>query len=430
MAVKTKEPLLHIAKRDNVTPIKSLAIRALSVIGGILLMSIICSLISGKGIEVVIDALYNGAFGTERKTWITLRDTAILLIVALALIPAFKMKFWNLGGNGQIFVACIACVACMKFLNGVVDETLTIVIMLVSSVLIASLWGVIPAIFKAKFGTNESLFTLMLNYIAQFLVAFFVMDWSDSGSNTIKPMKFGRLPEIGGKDFAGSKYLLIILVAVALVVFMTLYLKKSKQGYELTVVGESQNTARYVGINVKKVVIRTMALSGAICGIAGFLLVGAVQYTMSETITNNMGFTAIIATWLGKCNPLTVVLTCFLIQFLSRGMVDVKSKLKFTDNSIADISVAIVYFVIIGAEFFITYAIKSPKIRAVVDKVWLPVKGFLTKIFAPVGAFLKKIFAPVVALVKTAYNNVKGWLASLVCKIKPNSKNTEEGGNK
>ena len=422
---KIKEPLFHIAKRDNLTPKKALWIRALSVVGGIFAMALFCTIISGKNPFTIISSLFNGAFGTERKIWILLQNTAVLLIVSLGLVPAFKMKFWNLGGNGQIFVACIASVACMRGLNGVVPEPLAIVIMIVAAIAAAAVWGVIPAIFKAKFGTNESLFTLMLNYIAQFLVAYFVLEWSDSGSNTLKPISFANLPVIGG-----NQYLLVVLVAVVLTVFMTLYLKKSKQGYELTVVGESQNTARYIGIDVKKVIVRTMLISGAICGVAGLMLAGAIEHTMSEHITSNMGFTAIITTWLGKCNPLTIVLTCFFVQFLSLGINStggVKTTLKFTDNSIADISVAIVYFIVIGAEFFITYAIKSPKVRAAWNKVWLPVKKVLAKVFGPVGAFLKKIFAPVKAFFVKVWNVIKNFFVGLVQKIKPNRQNKEGG---
>ena len=264
----------------------------------------------------------------------------------------------------------------------------------------------------------------MLNYIAQYFVAYFVLKWSDSGSGTILPKEFGRLPAIGD-----NKEVLIVIIAAVLTAIMTLYLKKSKQGYELTVVGESRNTARYVGINVKTVIIRTMLISGAICGIAGFLLVSGYQYTMSEQIANNMGFTAIIATWMGQCNPLSCIFTCFLIQFLSRGMVDVKKKLGFTSEAIADISVAIVYFVVIACEFFVAYAIKSPKIRAKVDKVWLPVKAFFAKTFGPAVNAVKKFFNPAINAVKQFICKVKNFFVELFTKKKINSENLEKGGN-
>lgn len=425
MATKVNEPLFHISKRSNVSTLKAIAIRTVAVVFGILLLCVLCSLVSGKkSASDVLSYLISGAFGTERKIWWLLRDTSILLIVSLALIPAFKMKFWNLGGNGQIFVSGLATVACMHLLEGVLPEPVVIVLMVLTAVLAGALFAVIPAIFKARYNTNESLFTLMLNYIAQYLIAFFVLQWSDSGSNTLRPIKFANLPVIG------NDYLLIILVAAALTVFMTLYLNKSKQGYELSVVGESQKTAKYIGINVKKVIIRTMIVSGAIMGICGLLIAGAIDHTISESMTKNMGFVAIITTWLAKCNPLMTVLTCFFVQFLTRGMVDVKTKLKFTNDSFADISIALVYFIVIGCEFFITYTIKSPRIKAWLNKVFgpvlRPVSRFLKKIFTPVIEFLKKIFAPVAGFFKSAWTKLNGAVKNLFNKAFKKEKATLE----
>ncbi|MGN0771407.1 MAG: hypothetical protein ACI4MI_02350, partial [Christensenellales bacterium] len=358
---KAKEPLFHISKRDNISFKKSLLIRVASVFFSLLLLCVVCSIVGGKGIDTVIGALFDGNFGSERKIWIMLKDTALLLGVSLALIPAFKMKFWNLGGNGQILIGCLMAVTCMQFFGGKIPDWAVWIIMTVLCIAGSAIWAVIPAIFKALFNTNESLFTLMLNYVAQFLVGYFVVTWSTSGSNVLSPYTQGVLPDIG------NQYLLTIIVIAVATVVMSIYLSKSKQGYELSVVGESQNTAKYVGINVKKVIIRTMAISGAMCGIVGLLLSGAIEHTMSESIAKNMGFTAIMATWLGHCNPITVILTSFLITFLSKGMVSVRMELNLTNDAISNVCIALVYFIIIASEFFITYKIKSPIFTKISD---------------------------------------------------------------
>lgn len=362
---KVREPLFHITKRDNITTKKSILVRVIAVFFSLLLLCVVCAIVGGKGIDVVLGALFDGAFGSERKIWILLQDTALLLGVSLALIPAFKMKFWNLGGNGQILIGCLMAVVCMKFFGGKIPDWSVWIIMTVLCVLGGAIWALIPAIFKAFFNTNESLFTLMLNYVAQFLVGYFVVTWSTSGSNVLTPFDQGTLPVLG------NQYLLTILVIVISTVVMTIYLGKSKQGYELSVVGESQNTAKYVGINVKKVIIRTMAISGAMCGIVGLLLSGAIEHTMSESIAKNMGFTAIMATWLAHCNPVMVILTSFLITFLNRGMVSVRMDLNLTSDAISNVCIALVYFIIIASEFFITYKVKSPifdKIATLIPK--------------------------------------------------------------
>ena len=362
---KVREPLFHITKRDNISTKKSILIRVIAVFFSLLLLCIVCAIVGGEGIDVVLGALFDGAFGSERKIWILLQDTALLLGVSLALIPAFKMKFWNLGGNGQILISCLMAVVCMKFFGGKIPDWSVWIIMAVLCILAGAVWALIPAVFKALFNTNESLFTLMLNYVAQFLVGYFVVTWSTSGSNVLTPFDQGNLPVLG------NQYVLTILVIAISTVVMTIYLSKSKQGYELSVVGESQNTAKYVGINVRKVIIRTMAISGAMCGIVGLLLAGAIEHTMSESIAKNMGFTAIMATWLGHCNPVMVILTSFLITFLNRGMVSVRMDLNLTSDAISNVCIALAYFIIIASEFFITYKVKSPifdKIAALLPK--------------------------------------------------------------
>lgn len=362
---KVREPLFHITKRDNITTKKSILIRVIAVFFSLLLLCVVCAIIGGEGIDVVLGALFDGNFGSERKFWIMLQDTALLLGVSLALIPAFKMKFWNLGGNGQILIGCLMAVVCMKFFGGKIPDWSIWIIMTLLCVLSGAIWALIPAVFKAFFNTNESLFTLMLNYVAQFLVGYFVVTWSTSGSNVLTPFDQGNLPVLG------NQYVLTVIVIALSTVVMSIYLSKSKQGYELSVVGESQNTAKYVGINVRKVIIRTMAISGAMCGIVGLLLAGAIEHTMSESIAKNMGFTAIMATWLGHCNPVMVILTSFLITFLNRGMVSVRMELNLTSDAIGNVCIALAYFIIIASEFFITYKVKSPifdKIAALIPK--------------------------------------------------------------
>ncbi len=346
-----KEPLFHIVKRDNLSPKKKVALYAGMILGGLLLGGIICSLFSSKNPFDFFVSLVSGSLGTGRRIWLLLQETALLLGVSLALVPAFKMKFWNLGGNGQILVGCLASVACMYYLGGKVADIVVVLLMFVAGMAAGAIWAVIPALFKAFFNTNESLFTLMMNYIASGLVATFITVWVKSGSGVLEPIPVGNIPELG------NRYLLPILIFFLLAVGMYIYLRYSKQGYEISVVGESQNTAKYIGINVKKVIIRTLLISGAIAGLVGVILGGAINHTVSTASANNMGFTAIMTAWLAAFNPLTMIASCFFIAFLTRGMVEVRKDFKFTNDAVANIVIGLVYFFVIAVSFFISYRV-------------------------------------------------------------------------
>lgn len=346
---KLKEPIIRIVKRDNITIPKVIIIYSAAIFIGLIFCGIICTLFSEKGLFDFFESLFNGAFGSDRKFWLLLQDTSLLLGTSIALLPAFKMKFWNLGGNGQILIGCLSAIACMFYLGGKVADSLIIPIMLFASVFSGALWAVIPAIFKAKFNTNESLFTLMMNYIAQGLVSFFITVWVKTGSGVLSPIPYGNIPEIG------NKYLLPIILFALITILMYIYLRYSKHGYEISVVGESINTAKYVGIKVNKVIIRTMILSGAIAGLVGFVLAGSINHTVSTASANNMGFTGIMATWLAAFNPLLIILTSFFITFISKGMMDVRKTFMFTNDAISNIVVGVIYFVVIVCSFFINY---------------------------------------------------------------------------
>ena len=360
MNEKKREPFFHIVKRDALPWYKSMGIRILAIVLALVLCAIVTTITTGINPIQVYESIFTGAFGSVRKTWITFQNIAILLLIALALTPAFKMKFWNIGGEGQVLIGGLAAAACMICLKDKMPNALVMVCMFVSSLAAGAIWGLIPALFKAKWNTNETLSTLMLNYIATQLVAFYTIVWEvPKGSGKIgiinQDSQIGWLPQL-----FGSKYLLSIVVAVIITLFMFVYLNYSKHGYEIAVVGESENTAKYVGIKVGKVIIRTMALSGAICGLVGLLLVGGINHTVTTTIAGGQGFTAVLVSWMSKFNPLTMVFSSFLIIFMDRGASEISTNFGL-NHSYADILTGIILFFIIGCEFFITYRLQFRK---------------------------------------------------------------------
>ena len=351
-----REPLLHISKRGAVKWYSAWLIRLAALVLAMLVCALVTTLTTGLNPLQIYATMWKGSFGSPRKIWVLSHDVAMLLCVSLAVTPAFRMKFWNIGAEGQTLAGCLAAASCMILLRNALPNWAIICCMVVASLLAGALWGLIPAFFKARWNTNETLFTLMMNYIATQLVAFFCVVWeSPKGSGQIgiinQQSELGWLPVIGGQ-----RYLLNILVVAFLCVAMYIYLNYSKHGYEISVVGESERTARYVGIKVDRIIIRTMVLSGAICGIAGLLLVGSTDHTLTTTLAGGNGFTAVMVSWLTKFNPIFMILTSLLITFLSRGANEI-SKAFSLNQSYADILTGIILFFIIGSEFFISYRV-------------------------------------------------------------------------
>ena len=316
--------------------------------------------LTGENPLQIYVTMFKGNFSSERRLWMLLQSIAMLLCVSLAVTPAFKMRFWNIGAEGQVLVGGLATAACMIMFGNKMPNWLLIIVMIVCSMLAGAIWALIPAIFKAKFNTNETLFTLMMNYVGIQLVSYFVILWENpKGSGHIgiinQSTQAGWLPTIGSQ-----KYMLNIIIVLAITVFMYIYLKYSKHGYELAVVGESENTARYIGVNVNKVIIRTMLLSGALCGVAGLLLVGGTDHTIATTTAGGRGFTAIMVSWLAKFNPIYMIATSFLLAFFERGASEISTIFNL-DQSFSDIISGIILFFIIGSEFFINYEIKFTK---------------------------------------------------------------------
>ena len=347
----------HLVKREPMVWYKNVFVRAIAIIASLIVSAVAITILTGKNPLEVYASMVSGAFGSSLRIWSLVQNVAILLCISLAVTPAFKMKFWNCGAEGQVLIGGLATTAVMMFLGDSLPYPALIVVMLIASMLAGIIWSVIPAFCKALWNTNETLFTLMMNYVAIQSVAFFLKYFVKSGSGVLAPMSEYGLPVLFGQS-----YLLNIIIVAVLTVLVYIYLKKTKHGYEISVVGESENTAKYIGINVRKVVIRTLIVSGALCGIAGLLLVGGTNHTISTTTVDGRGFTAIMVSWLGKFNPVYMVLTSFLIVFLQRGAGQVSTDFRLP-SAISDIVTGIILFFIIGCEFFLQYKILSAKNR-------------------------------------------------------------------
>ncbi len=349
------EPLIHIAKRDGMAWWKGWLVRIAAALLALAVSALFIYSLTKMNPIKVYGAMWNGAFGTSKRTWVTLRDTMMLLCIGVGLAPAFKMRFWNIGAEGQVLVGGCATAAVMIYCPGL-PTWVILLIGIVVSLIAGAVWGIIPAVFKARWNTNETLFTLMMNYIAIQLTCFLVAKWENPyGSNTVgiinQSTKAGWFPALFGQQY-GWNIVLVLAVTVA----MYLYLKYSKHGYEIAVVGQSENTARYAGISVKRVIVRTMALSGAVCGMAGFVAVAGASHTISTTTAGGRGFTAILVAWMAKFNTFVMILIALLLVFLEKGATQIASQFNLNDYA-SNVVMGIILFFLLGSEFFINYTV-------------------------------------------------------------------------
>lgn len=347
-----KEPFVRIVKRDGATMKNKIIARAAAIILALIVDAVFIYVVTGLNPFSVYGVMFQGTFGTKiRFSW-AMRDLVTLLCIAVALAPAFKMRFWNIGAEGQVLIGGLATALVMVYCGSSLPTPILFLVMVAASIVAGAVWGFVPAFFKAHWNTNETLFTLMMNYVATSIVACMTNIMRGQASSLGKlnmATQAGWFPQ-----FLGQRYNINILVVIIFTIAMFFYLKYSKHGYEIAVVGESENTARYAGINVKWVTVRTMIISGAVCGIAGFLIVAGKDQTISTSTAGGQGFTAIIVAWLAKFNTFYMALISFLLVFLSRGASEIASAYSLNDFA-ASIIEGIILFFILGSEFFINY---------------------------------------------------------------------------
>lgn len=361
-----REPFLRIVKKNNHTLLEGILVTFLSLLVAAIICSVYIIIVSNGKVSIIqaLKQMWNGTFGipgNERSMRIMMWDTAIyaakLLCVAAALTPAFKMKFWNIGAEGQMVMGGLSAAI---FMHDFADlpRPVLLVCVVVSCAVFGAIWGMIPAILKAQWGTNETLLTLMMNYVAMKIMDYFYNTWKGSLSSLPTFNKDTWFPALLDHYYTWN---IIIFLAIAILMFF--YLKFTKQGYEIAVVGDSVNTARYAGINVKKVIIRTMAISGAICGLCGGLTVAAQNHNISistdavHTVTSGYGFTAIIVAWLANFNTLGMVLISILILFLEKGTNQLGNTYSAFSSGGGSVLIGIVLFCIIGGAFFLNYRV-------------------------------------------------------------------------
>jgi ABC-type uncharacterized transport system permease subunit len=344
-----KMPLIRLAKRDSMDPRKVWAIRLGSILIALLLGSLVI-LITGNNPFTAYGTMISGALGKKTAIRQTVKIAVPLLGCALAIAPCFRMRFWNIGAEGQITAGAIAATYFGLYWVDKLPSVLLLIVMALAAALAGGIWGLIPAFFKAKWNTNETLFTLMMNYIIIGVVSWLQGGpWEGRPGSQIIP-QFDRaacLPKVFGVHCGW-------IIVLVLVVFIFIYMRYTKHGYEIAVIGDSINTARYAGMNVGRIMMRTMLLSGAISGIVGFIVVSGANGTLYNGVADGVGFTSITVAWLSQLNAFAMIVISMMLAVLSKGAETLQTQLS-VPASISDIITGLLLFCMLGCEFFINY---------------------------------------------------------------------------
>ncbi len=350
---KMKTPLFRIVKNDKIKISRTILICIVIFMMMIIAVSGLVLAMHFSPLKVAKTIIW-GAFGKEFLIRETIKNAIPLVVISIGLSLAFKMKFWNIGGEGQVLIGGIACTFISFIMDDSVPQGIVLVLMAITSIVVAGIYGIIPALFKAKFNTNETILTLMLNYVAIQIVILLQnsKSWQDPTNSfpKIRMLSFShRLPMVLGVHIGW-------ILTIAIVILYYIYMNRTKHGFEVKIVGDSENTAKYAGINKTKIMVRTMFLSAALCGIAGYFQVAGADGTLSESTSGGMGFTAIMIAWMSEMNPIGIVAMSILIAVLNRGADNLQTVF-LIPSSFADIMIGIMLLFMLVGKFLTKYKV-------------------------------------------------------------------------
>jgi len=301
----------------------------------------------------VYTSMIDGAFGSSYRIIETLRKSIPLITASLGIALAFRLKFWNIGAEGQIMMGAFGATFFALYLPELTPFIL-LPLMAAGGIICGGIWGAIPAYFRAKFRTNETIFTLMMNYVALKIITYLQYGpWKDPAA-----LGFPKIPNFSVNAVLPDLFGLHIgwIIAVMLVIAMHLMINHTKRGYEINVVGESENTGRYAGMNVQRIIIVTIFISGGICGLCGMIEVSGVNRTLSVEITRGVGYTAIITSWLAALRAPVIAVVCILFAAMIQGGTFIQMSYQIPQSA-AEILQGLILFFVLGSEFFIRYRI-------------------------------------------------------------------------
>ena len=360
----------HIVKRENCPLWKKCCFYLAAVVLALGLGAVLLAALGVDPVAYYTRMFTMGTVGNKiaYKVWINyLKDFVPLVLTSVALSLAFKMRFWNIGGEGQFILGAIASAFVAFKVGPVLPAALTLVLMCLAAMIVAGLYGLFVAVLKIRFGTNETLMTLMLNYIALYVLMFLgetKADWNFFlDPDSLRPVfaSFSKIVAFPTIPMGGKFSLNVCVIFTLLIgILVYIYLKYTKQGYEIAVVGDSAGTAHYAGMKVNTIVLRTVFLSAALIGLASAFKVGTAGI-LSTAITNDVGWTGIIVAWLSQLNTAVIFVVSALICVLHYGSTIAAATFSQVDSSFANMLQGVILFLVLAADFYTRFRIVPDK---------------------------------------------------------------------
>lgn len=292
-----------------------LATLGVGLLTALLISGALLALIGADPILVLRHILV-ASFGSLGVLSDTLVKATPLMFTGLACAVAFRMRLWNIGAEGQLFLGAwgASAVVLVPMLPAGVSPFVVVPVMLVCGLLAGALWGGIAGWLKARFGVNEIITTLMLNYIAIQWVRFWVFGpWSEGGFQLSRQFPreawLPRLTDFAAAipDFGGLTVHLGLVIAIVCAVLVWFWLARTRTGYEIRLIGDNPRAAHYAGIDIGRTVILVMMVSGGLAGLAGMTEVGGSVHRLQDGFSPGYGFTGVIIAYLARFNPFGVI---------------------------------------------------------------------------------------------------------------------------
>jgi len=343
---------VQIVKKTEPDAKHAMMLRTAAIFASLLFAALVIFILGFNPFRVYFEMVV-GSLGTAFRIQETIHKAIPLTVLSLGAAVAFKMKFWNIGAEGQFFMGAFAA-SWVAFTFSELPMLVLLPLMMLAAFLFGGLYALVPAFLKIKFGASETLVTLMMNYIAvKFITYLQIGPWKDpTAGGFAKIAKFTEnavIPKAGGIHLGW-------IIALLIAVFVNFLLKYTKLGYEIAVLGENVQTARYAGMNVAKTIIFAVLISGGICGIAGMIQASAVERSLSDQLSAGLGFTAVITAWLAQLSAPVIIIVSLLFSMLLQGGAYIQTAMQ-VPAAVAQIVQGIILFFVLGSEFFMQYRI-------------------------------------------------------------------------
>ena len=318
---------------------------AVAMVAAALLVGAVLVMISGNNPLEAYSTLLSGAFSSKQRVSELFVKLVPVMIMGLGISVAYRAQLWNIGAEGQFIIGSIAATAVGLYVK--LPPVLLAPLTLLAAIAAAGGWALLAGFLKVRFHANEVITTLMLNYIADYFLDFLVygpmMDPAGQLPQSALVAEGLRIKAI----FPGLRvhYGLAIMVVVFI---LTVLLWRSTLGYRINLIGQGERVSTYAGVNVKRTILLTMFISGAVAGVAGWIETFGLQYRIMENMAGSYGNIATVVALLGALHPYGIAVASFFFSILLVGGASMQRMTNVPYSIVDVIQGLIIIFVIAG----------------------------------------------------------------------------------